>query len=51
MIQRLRKRAIEEGVRPPIYDETSRNIDETGNVFGLPRNDRLEWIELGEQAH
>nr|MDO8099549.1 LUD domain-containing protein [Candidatus Njordarchaeota archaeon] len=50
MIQKLRKRAIEEGVRPLIYDTTSRNIEGTGNVFGLPRDDRLEWTELGEQA-
>jgi L-lactate utilization protein LutB len=48
MIIELRRRAIEEGIKPPTYDSSSENIENTGNVFGLSAGNRLEWVELGE---
>jgi L-lactate dehydrogenase complex protein LldG len=50
MILKLRRKAIEEGIRPPIYDATLENIDKSGNVFNLSSDDRLEWIETGEPS-
>jgi L-lactate dehydrogenase complex protein LldG len=50
MILRLRRRAVEEGILPPLYDATAMNIERTGNVFGLASESRQEWIETGEPA-
>ena len=50
MILRLRRMAIEEGITPPIYGATTRNIEQTGNVFGLPPGDRMEWSDTGEMT-
>jgi L-lactate utilization protein LutB len=50
MIPRLRKKAIDEGIRPPLYDAISANIEQTGNIFGLAAEDGQEWIETGEPA-
>jgi L-lactate dehydrogenase complex protein LldF len=48
MIVKLRRRAIEKGIKPPTYEPSVTNIDKTGNVFGLPAENRLEWVEWGE---
>jgi Fe-S oxidoreductase len=48
MILRLRRRAIEEGIKPSIYDATTKSIERTGNVFGLSPEQRLDWVEEGE---
>jgi L-lactate dehydrogenase complex protein LldG len=50
MIPRLRKKAIDEGIRPPLNDAISTNIERTTNIFGLAAEDRQEWIETGEPA-
>jgi L-lactate utilization protein LutB len=48
MILRLRRRAIEEGIAPPVHAETVGSIGRTGNVFGLSPQERLDWVEEGE---
>jgi L-lactate utilization protein LutB len=48
MILRLRKRAIEEGIEPPLYEATAVNLEQSGNVFGRPPSERLDWMEEGE---
>jgi L-lactate utilization protein LutB len=47
MILKLRRRAIEEGIRSPLYDGTTKNIEQTGNVFSMPAEERLDWTEDG----
>jgi L-lactate dehydrogenase complex protein LldG len=48
MILKLRRRAIDEGIKPPIYDATTKNIEKTGNIFSLSPEERLDWVEEGE---
>jgi L-lactate utilization protein LutB len=48
MILRLRRRAIEEGIAPPVYADTMSSIGRTGNVFDLSPQERLDWVEEGE---